>query len=333
MYLLVVLFVFLTESASPQSNIKSFSDALWFSIVTLSSVGFGDKFPTTAIGKGFSLVFILGSIGVFSFVISRVSNKIIKRMEENKLGYNGTKFENHVVIINWNDFSLQIVKEIVRAGKKVAVVTKIKESVDYIYRNFDSKLVFVLYHDFFDFEAFQNVNIQKSTSVLLNFDDDTENLVNLISLKKHFPKLNYVISLNNSSLKETFIALGVTFTLSKDEVSSKLVASYMFEPEVAKITEGLMRSSIDEYDLGMMQYKVCPENEYLEYKCLDLFIELKRDFNIVLIGISKFDGHRYKLIKNPTNEHTVSVNDYLVVIGNNESKLKILSKFKVEEGI
>ena len=104
-------------------------------------------------------------------------------------------------------------------------------------------------------------------------------------------------------------------------------------PEVAKITEGLMSSASDIDDLGMMQYKVIQTNEYLNFKCFDLFIELKQNFNMILVGISKFDGRDYKLIKNPSNENIVSLNDYLILLGNTEAKEKIYSKFKVEEGI
>ena len=332
-YLSIVLIIFLIEQSNPDSNIKSFSDALWYSIVTLTTIGYGDKYPVTGLGKIFALFFVLGSVGILGFVISQISNKIMKAMEEKKLGYNGTKFENHVVIINWNNFAQQIVLQIVNAGKKVAIVTKVKADVDYIYHNFDSKLVFVLFNDLFDNSAFQKVNIEKATSVLLNFEDDTENLVNLISLKNIHPETSYVVSLNNPSLKSTFQSLGVTFTLSKNEVAAKLVASYVFEPEVAKITEGLMSSASDADDMGMMQYKVINNNEYLNFKCLDLFIELKQNFNMILVGISKFDGRDYKLIKNPSNDNIVSVNDYLILLGNTEAKEKIYSKFKVEEGI
>ena len=123
-YLSIVLIIFLIEQSNPDSNIKSFSDALWYSIVTLTTIGYGDKYPVTGLGKIFALFFVLGSVGILGFVISQISNKIMKAMEEKKLGYNGTKFENHVVIINWNNFAQQIVLQIVNAGKKVAIVTK-----------------------------------------------------------------------------------------------------------------------------------------------------------------------------------------------------------------
>ena len=66
---------------------------------------------------------------------------------------------------------------------------------------------------------------------------------------------------------------------------------------------------------------------------MELYLELKKEFNMVLIGISKFDGTNNNLVKNPTNAHTVALNDYLIVIGNPDSKNRIFDKFQVEEGM
>lgn len=332
-YTSVNYIIYLSEKDAAGSNINSFSDTFWYSIITLTTIGYGDKFPITTIGRLFSLIYILASVGVVGYIISQISNKISKMIEDKKLGLSGTKFEQHIVIINYNNFARQIINEIVNADKKVAVVTNNKEDIDLIYKNFSKKNVFILYHDFVDSEAFNKVNISNSISVLINFEDDTENLVNLINLKSKFSELNYVISLNNSTLKETFNSLGVTFTLSKNEVASKLIASYVFEPEVAKFTEGLMSSAIHDDDLGLMQYKVVKENYYLNKSYKETFLDLKNDFNMILIGISKYTDGQYNLIKNPIEEVNIELNDYLIVMGNPQSQINIFDKFKVEEGI
>jgi len=332
-YTSVNYIIYLSEKDVVGSNINSFSDTFWYSIITLTTIGYGDKFPITTIGRLFSLIYILGSVGVVGYVISQISNKISKMIEDKRLGLGGTKFEQHTVIINYNTFARQIIDEIVNAGKKVAIVTNSKDDVDLIYRSFSKENVFILYHDFVDIDAFEKVNISNSISVLINFEDDTENLINLISLKSKFSDLNFVISLNNSTLKETFNSLGVTFTLSKNEVASKLIASYVFEPEVAKFTEGLMSSAVHEDDLGLMQYKVISENYYLNKPYKETFLDLKNEFNLILIGISKYANGHYNLIKNPDEEVSIELNDYLIVMGNPQSQTNIFKKFKVEEGI
>ncbi|MFM7769111.1 MAG: potassium channel family protein, partial [Bacteroidota bacterium] len=81
-YVSVVYVLFWTESDKDGSNIKSFTDALWYSIITLTTIGYGDRFPVSDIGRIISLVFVLGSVGVLGFVISQISSKIYKIMED-----------------------------------------------------------------------------------------------------------------------------------------------------------------------------------------------------------------------------------------------------------
>ena len=76
--------------------------------------------------------------------------------------------------------------------------------------------------------------------MFINLTNDTEKLVYILNLKKSFPNLDYVVTLDNGDLKNTFISAGVTNTISKHEISSKLLASYMFEPDVAAYSESIL---------------------------------------------------------------------------------------------
>jgi voltage-gated potassium channel Kch len=52
-------------------------DALYFSVVTLTTVGYGDLAPTTDLGKGFTIVFILAGVGIIVVFASQVVNAMV----------------------------------------------------------------------------------------------------------------------------------------------------------------------------------------------------------------------------------------------------------------
>ncbi len=67
---LVLLFLLLTaEAGAPGSTIHSFWDAVWYSLITMTTVGYGDLSPVTAPGRILGLVFALCSIGILTALI------------------------------------------------------------------------------------------------------------------------------------------------------------------------------------------------------------------------------------------------------------------------
>ena len=68
-YALLLLLLLAAESANPQASIRSFSDALWYSLVTLTTVGYGDLYPLSPLGRVIGLFFVLLSIGALASLI------------------------------------------------------------------------------------------------------------------------------------------------------------------------------------------------------------------------------------------------------------------------
>ncbi|MDQ3957202.1 MAG: potassium channel family protein [Actinomycetota bacterium] len=56
------------EQADPRSNIHSIADALWWAGATVTTVGFGDQFPTTAGGRAVGIGLMIVGISLFGFV-------------------------------------------------------------------------------------------------------------------------------------------------------------------------------------------------------------------------------------------------------------------------
>jgi voltage-gated potassium channel len=68
-YLTLMFLLFSAEHNSPKGNIHSLSQAIWYSIVTVTTVGYGDHYPVTAWGKFFGGFLVLGSLGLTGYVL------------------------------------------------------------------------------------------------------------------------------------------------------------------------------------------------------------------------------------------------------------------------
>lgn len=79
-YLVLLFLLVSVESSSSSASITGFGSALWYSLTTLTTVGYGDTYPVTAAGRLIGTVFQFLSIGILAIVITAVFSAIRGRL-------------------------------------------------------------------------------------------------------------------------------------------------------------------------------------------------------------------------------------------------------------
>jgi voltage-gated potassium channel len=332
-YIILLVLIVNFEKENPESGIRSLYDAVWWSTVTLTSVGYGDLVPTTSGGRLVGFVFLFGSLTIFAVLIGQITS-IMNNLRENKrLGQYGTNLKHHALIVGWNSFGKTVTDQLIGAGKQVAVVTKVKTDIDFIRENYAPSKVFALYTDYNTIEHLNKANIKDTSIVFVNLEDDTEKLVYILNLKKSFADLKYIVSLDNADLKQTFVAAGVTYALSKNEIASKLLASYIFEPDVAIFNEEIIAVAETDVLYDIKQYQVLKSNPYVGMQYNKVFYEIKRACNAVLVGMVKCEENNRVLLKNPEQDVTIEEKDYLLLLVNGLGEKNLTKLFHTKEGL
>ena len=65
------------EQQSPAANIKDGGDALWWALVTISTVGYGDHYPVTTAGKLLAASLIICGVGLFGMISGLITSMIV----------------------------------------------------------------------------------------------------------------------------------------------------------------------------------------------------------------------------------------------------------------
>ena len=77
--------VFLVEHGHSGANITLYSDAVWWAVVTLATVGYGDYYPVTAVGRIIAIFMIISGVGIFALMVATLAKRRLQKAES-KLG-------------------------------------------------------------------------------------------------------------------------------------------------------------------------------------------------------------------------------------------------------
>ena len=83
------LLVLWAEAGDPAANITTADDAVWYVVVTISTVGYGDQFPVTALGRFIGSLIIVVGVGVFGTLTGFLANAFLSPSKSEKSAETG----------------------------------------------------------------------------------------------------------------------------------------------------------------------------------------------------------------------------------------------------
>jgi voltage-gated potassium channel len=71
--------VWAVEADEPDRNIEHIPDGIWWAITTLTTVGYGDRFPTSPLGRGIAIILMLVGVGVIGLLAASLASFFLER--------------------------------------------------------------------------------------------------------------------------------------------------------------------------------------------------------------------------------------------------------------
>jgi voltage-gated potassium channel len=258
----------------------------------------------------------------------------------------GQVFEDHVVIVGWDEVSRNVTQRLRTSGREVAIITEEERHLGAIEEEFSESEVRAIHRHLTDYESFTAVNIENCFRIFVNLPSDKESLVAIFNLKKRYDDLEFVVVLSNRELEKTFETAGVSYVISPESVASKLVTSSLYEPDVARFEVDLLAGSgkegcdvqqnrvTEEGGCDLQQYLITKESPFAGSTFGRALERLKDEFTCTPLGVAKrLQDGSFDVLTVPKKSLEIGEDDYLLVIAAADDESQLEELFGVKEGL
>ncbi|WP_185959478.1 ion channel [Planococcus salinarum] len=169
--LFLIAFSTLMLPAIEPDTFTSYPDALWFTMTTMLTVGYGDLYPLTTDGRIFTILFLyIIGIGLFATFIGKAIESLTLRKRREERGELMFKGKDHIVIIDWSHKAENAIAEILKQNGKteIVVIDKLEKA-----KEIHPRIHYVrgkATHG----DVLRQANIQQAKAVLIFADDRIE---------------------------------------------------------------------------------------------------------------------------------------------------------------
>lgn len=330
----------------------SLLNGIYWGVITMSTVGYGDVVPTNAPSKVFAMVLAGSTIGIIGYVVSTISTLAIQAREEELLGLNGTKLTGHTVMLGWNSVARAALEELIFTGHKVAIMTRSQDKLTDI-RTFVSQLVrsastnpdlkdratrekdiYLGLGDYARRDSLSLLNLPHALEAIVASDDDARNLMTSLILKDMAPQLRVVVSVHNEELRETLHAAGVTYVVSPMDLGGRLISSAAIQPEVAAALGDLTDSG---YGSDLNEYPLTRGNPLTGLTFDEAQTRLREATGAILVGVatpkaSDGNGRKFDVVLDPPVGTRLKEGGYVLVLVSMHNGPRLDAWIKVPSG-
>ena len=295
----------------------SFTNALYFSIVTISTVGYGDITPTTELGKVVSSIYILCGVGIGLYALGNVAEFFVsgyfkKTDRMRKMEKRIKNLKDHYIICGYGKCGRVVTKKLRRSGAKYVVIDineKILEEELENNPNFNY-IVGDATHD----EVLIKAGIKKAKGLISAVSRDSDNVYITLSAKRLNPNVFVVAKAEEKVSMDKLLIAGADRVVSPYVIGGLRMAALALKVDILDFISTFMSIARYEYgeDLEIRKIEVRSNSPLAGKKLYESRIREKFGANI--IGIKKKD----RVIINPSADAEISAGDIIYAFGTGE---------------
>ncbi len=287
-----------------------FTDALYMTVITLSTVGFSEVSPLSPEGRFFTTLLIVAGVAAVAYLFSAISHHVVSgelhgTMRRRQMQRKIDSFNNHFIICGFGQVGAQVVESLRQRGKECVVIETATEE----YESIDVPLIA---GNAEDDDILKLAGIERAAGLVAATGDDASNLFITVSAHTLNKNLTIVARANYTSSEAKLRYGGATHVISPHMMGGKRIATQLLYPSVTDFLDVVMHSG--DLELRLEEFTLTA-NCHLEGKTVaESQVRQKTGANI--LAIRRCDGGT--VLTNPPSELRFEPGDVLIALGTRE---------------
>jgi voltage-gated potassium channel len=300
----------------------SFIDGLYMTIITITTVGFGEVNPLSPEGKLFTIFLILTSISIYGYMVTVVSeflsnSNLMEELKINKMLKKISGLEGHTIVCGYGRNGRQAVAKL-KNFKKACVV--IEKSPDLLKEIEEEGLLYVE-GDATNDDSLLEAGVKNAENLITALPSDSDNLYVVLSSRQLSSKLNIVSRANNESAQRKLKIAGAHNVIMPDKLGGDYMASLVVTPDLVEFVNRISLDGESYANLEEISVEDLPK-KYLMKSIREL--DLRKITGCSVIGFITGDGD---YIINPSSDIILEPKSNLILLGRPDQIAKIRNVF------
>ena len=292
-------------------------DALYMTVTTLTTVGYGEVHEMTGMGRIFTILLIFIGVAFFLYVAGAivqfmVEGRIRTILGRRRLDKKIDRLKNHYIICGYGRIGKILCKMLLRKPIDLVVIEKDPELTPVM----DANKILYISGDATDEKNLLGAGIQHAKGLIAALATDTENVFLVLTARQLNPGLFIMACANRDESKSKLLAAGANRVESPYDIGATSMAQRIIRPTVTNFLDFALAHK--RKDIQMEEIPVNPSSVLVNVMLKDSGI--RQRFNLIIIAIKKPDGN---MLFNPSFETVVESGDTVIAVGQEENLQKL----------
>ncbi|MFT4542678.1 MAG: voltage-gated potassium channel [Planctomycetota bacterium] len=299
----IVLVVFGAASMlifESQNDIASMADALWYSFVTMTTVGYGDLYPKTDGGRFVGVILMLFGVGILGLFTGTMASLLVERTLRKDSGLGDSKAKDHFIICGWNSRAPAVVRELLgrlEPGTELVLIANLEQ------KPVDDERVTFIRGDFTDEEVLKRGGMQHARAVLvlaaeaLGSAADAAAVLCALTIESINAEAYTCIELLDESNAQHCVRARADEVLVSGHMTAKMLAGAVLHPGSGQILGDLVTG-----DVGSTMHKAVVSAEYSGLSFHEALQRYHQEEESILIAIETKNGFQVNPIGHVLSE-------------------------------